>query len=819
MLSSALKSLRRSPGLSIAAILCIGLGAAATAALATLISALLLRPLPFPDAHRLVRIWLDQPGGDSRVSLSIPEFDDFRRARAFDRFVGTARVRVTALLGNGAERLRGEGVSRHYFETFGIDAAIGRVLVADDHLPSAPPALVLSHGAWMRLYGADPAVIGAPLRTTRAVYTIVGVAEAGFDGTVEDDIVEFFIPVEQYEPRSIATNRNGRSAWAVARLADGATLADAQAQVAGIQKELSREYPDVYREHRAWVEPMGESWRQRLRGGAAMLFGAAVLLLVIAAINVACLLVARVLDRRRELAVRAALGAGSRRLAGQLLTEVVILVGAGAAVGALGGPLLLDTLLRLSPVSLPHYVRPAPDATTLAITIGALALAAIVAGIAPARIAMRTDVVQTLRGGSRTPTLRHGERRWTALLIAGETALTLVLLVVAGLLLRSFSHLAGADLGFATERVARLAVTLSAADAGGTAQLPVVYDRLRAVLASQPGVEQVGLVATTLPPWDADRARIAIPASGQVRDDQGLDVGLHLADHGVLPTLDIPIVAGRNFEASDGPETARVGIISNALARVLGGNRVLGQEIAFLPQPGSSTTREPFRVVGIAGDAAWDGVVEQDTRRYLGRAGPPVRASRYDVYLSLPQSPTSVVSIGVRTAGDPAAMIQPLRRALAQVAPTSAVHWTSAMDDEIALEYAPARFYSVIVTLFAGSALLLTAIGLFALLSHAAAQRAGEMGLRLALGATPRSTSVLLLRTSLLPFVMGLIGGLVAAAIAGRLAGGLLYGVDAFDARTFIVSTTVMFAVSMAAGLIPARRVAAVDPVVTLRGD
>jgi predicted permease len=819
MLSNAFKSLRRSPGLSIAAVFCIGLGAAATAALATLISALLIRPLPFPEADRLVRIWLEQKGGDPRVSLSIPEFEDLSRVSAFDRFIGTARVRVVAPLGGGAERLRGEGVSRQYFETFGITAALGRVLIDDDHQPASAPALVLSHGAWTRFFGADPTVIGQPLRTARAVYTIVGVTQAGFDGTVEDDIVEFFIPVEHYEPRSIATNRNGRSAWAVARLAQGATLADAQAQIAGIGMELSQKHPEHYRDLRPWVEPMGESWRHRLRGGAAMLFAAAVLLLAIAAINVACLLVARVLDRRHELAVRAALGAGSRQIGGQLLAEVLILTAGGAVLGAIGGPLLLESLLRLSPVALPHYVQPAPDGITLAITIGALSVAAIIAGTAPARIAVRTDPVQTLRGGGRTPSLRHGERRWTSLLIAGETTLTLVLLVVAGLLLRSFSQLAGAELGFATERVARLAVTLSATDAGGVEQLPAAYDRLRESLLSQPGVERVGLVSATLPPWDSDRARVINSNVDSSGIDSAVDVGVHLADHGLLPTLDIKIVAGRNIAETDTANSSRVGVISAALAGVLGGERVIGQQLAFAPSPMGAAAREPFRVVGIAADAAWDGLVEQDTRRYLGQSGASARTSRYDVYLPLSQSPSTIVSIGVRTAGDPAPMIAPLRQAIAKVAPTSAVHWTSTMGDEIALEYAPARFYSVIVALFAGSALLLTSIGLFALLSHAAAQRKAEMGVRLALGATPRSASLLLLRGSLTPFVIGVVGGLAVAALALRLVGGLLYGVGAFDAATFVAATLVMLTVSIAAGLLPARRVAAVDPVLTLRGD
>ena len=205
----ALRSVRRAPALGIAAVLCIGLGASATTTVSTLVSATLLRPVPFPDAERLVRIWFDEPGVNARVSLSIPEIGDFARMRSFDAFAGTARVRTALRLEQGAERVRGEAVSRGYFDMLGIRPAIGRLLAAADHAPDAPAVIVLSHGTWARHYGSDAAIVGRELRTERAVYTIVGVTEEGFDGTVEDDIVEFFVPLERYEPVSLTTDHRG----------------------------------------------------------------------------------------------------------------------------------------------------------------------------------------------------------------------------------------------------------------------------------------------------------------------------------------------------------------------------------------------------------------------------------------------------------------------------------------------------------------------------------------------------------------------------------------------------------------------------------
>jgi putative ABC transport system permease protein len=817
---SALISLRRAPGLAIAAVVCLALGAAATTAVSTLVGALLFRPLPFPDADRLVRVWFDEPNVATRISLSIPEFEDFASVPAFELFVGTARVRVVALFGNGAERLRGEAVSPSYFEMLGLQPFLGRVLNTDDHAAGAPPALVLSHGAWMRFFGSDPAIVGRELRTARAVYTIVGVASPGFDGTVEDDIVEFFIPLQHYEPRALQTDRMSRPAWAIARLAPGRTLAEATAQVASVGATLASRYPDIYGRYRTHVEPMGESWRESLRRGGGLLFLASAALLVIAAINVGCLLLARVLDRRRELAIRTSLGADRRRVMTQLFLEAVVLVAAGGAAGAVAGPWLLDAFLALSPVALPHYVALTPDAWTLSATIFTLAVAGLMAGTVPALVGRRVEPSDVLRESGRGTLGRVREQRWTTVLIAAETALTLVLLIAGGLLLRTFTRLDTLDLGYDRDRIARLAVTLNPTDVGGTDRLPAMYARLREAIARHPGVAQVGLVTTTLPPWDADRARVTLQDGPIDPGSRGLEAGIHPSDEGLLPMLGARIVAGRNISAADAPGTAPVAVISRALARHVGGpERALGRMLHLQPDEPRGTVRD-FRIVGVVEDIAFDGLREQDTRRYIryGDDGDP-RAARYDVYLSLAQNPTTVVSIGVSTPGDPGAMIAPIRQVIGSVAPASAVHWTSTMREEVGLEYAASRFYSMIVVLFSASALAVTSVGLFALLSHAASRRISEMGLRLALGATPRSTAVLLLRTGLWPIGAGIAAGLVGAAFASRFLQGLLYGIGPFDGATFAGAVASLAAVALAAAIIPARRVASIDPVTSLRAD
>lgn len=500
MLRRAIRSLRRAPRLTLAAVLCFGLGAAATASVATLVGAALLRPLPFPSADRLARIWLAEADGNPRVSLSIPEIVDFSHASAFEPLLGTARVRVVAQLDRGAERMRGEAVSRGYFQTLGLRPAIGRVLSDSDATPDAARVIVLSHRTWVVRYGADPDVIGRTFRTERAAYTIVGVAPAGFSGTVEDDVVEFWIPLGQYEPAALLEDRVERTAWAIGRLRAGASFASAQAELDALWPPLRDAHPDLYRRLSPRIEPMGENWRASLRGSGAVLSAAALLLLIVAAINLAGLLFARVLARQRELAVCAAIGASRRQLVVQLLTEALMIVGAGSLLGAIAGPFVLDAFLALSPIALPTYLQLEPDATTLAVSIVVLGIVGVLAGCAPAFAGSRVDAGDALKSNARGAIGLQGERRWGDLVVAGEAAMTIILLVSGGLLLRSYARLERTDVGYRVDGVARLAVTLTRQDAADGPAVLALYDRLRGAIGSYPGVEQVGLVWPTLPP-------------------------------------------------------------------------------------------------------------------------------------------------------------------------------------------------------------------------------------------------------------------------------------------------------------------------------
>lgn len=811
------RSLRRRPRLALAAVACIAIGVAATQSVFTLVNAVLLRPLPFPGGDRLVRVWLAEDGGEERGSLSIPELGEMEAGlETLEAFLGTARVRLVVLFDHGAERLRGEAVTRDYFAGLGLQPRVGRFFAAEDFAAAAPRVVVLSHRTWAERYGADPQAVGRAFRTEGAAFTVIGVAPPGFQGTVEDDVVEFWTPLPQYLPANQLAARDVRPAWFIGRMKPGIAPAAVQAEASALFAALAKEYPESYRRRHPRVEAMGENWRAGWRGGSALVLGAAALLLLIAALNVGGLLLARSLERRQELAVRSALGASRGRILAQLFAEAALLVGVGGALGAAAAPFVLRAFLASAPVPLPGYVTIGADPTLVAVVLLVLSASALVAGIAPAALASRVDPADALRGAGRGAIGSGREKRWATLMLAGEIALTLVLLVGGSLLLRSYGRLAGLDPGFRTQGLVRLAITLSEHDVPDAA-LPAFYDRVRQELAREPGVESVGLVAPTLPPWDPARVRIRFHGLSEAQREDGLDVGVHVADHQFFATLGVPLLAGRGLEPGDGPGT-RVAVVSRSLAGRLGGvDAALGQELQ-LPDDWA-VSAGPARVVGVVEDVAYDGVAD-DTRRYIRYGTDGDRhAARDDVYLSLGAFPAGRVSVAVATRRDAAAALDPLRRRLGALAPTSALHWTSTMEEELAAEYAPSRFHALLVNAFSASALLLAGVGLFALLSNMVVRRETEIGLRVALGASRGSVLRLVAAAGARPLLLGAAGGLAAALALSRFAATLLYGVGPFDPLSFAAAALALALVAAVAAVLPARRATAIEPMAALRGE
>jgi putative ABC transport system permease protein len=767
------RGLRRAPGVSLAAIACAALGVAATSAVATVVFATVLRPMPFPESHRLVRVWLARDDGtDARVSLSIPEVRELEGSiPAFDALLATARSRTVAMFDGGARRIRGEAVTRDYFSTLGVQAQLGRLLQDDDYRPAAERVIVLSEATWRQQFGSDPAVIGRSLRTDAGPVTVTGVVAGTFQGTVEEDVVEFWSPLPQYQPVRLVTERAERESWVLGRLRPGVTAAVAEQQIRSHFQEVARQYPEVYRGLGARVEPFGENWRGRLRTGGWILLSAAVLLLLVGALNVAGLLASRALARQSETAVAIALGAHRWQITAHAALEALLLVGIGGAIGVALSPAVLTAFLQLSPVALPTYIVLAPDAGTVLVAFGSIVLVSMIAAAIPASLATRTAPAEALRTGGRSSVSGRKERQWGGVLVAAETA------------------------------------------------FPAFFERLRSELRSVPGADSVALVSPTLPPWDPDRTRVHAASLGGDTQNRGLPTGVHMIDASFLSLLRIPLVAGRNVTDSDRGGLRTPALISRSLAERLGGvEAVMGRE-ATLDDDGVNPA-VTIAVVGVVENVAYDGLGEQGTGRLI-RYGDPTdaRGTDIDVYLPLSAVPSRQISIGARTSGDPAALIEPLRRAIARVAPNSAVHWTGTMRDELALEYAAPRFFAVLVSTFSTATLALSGMGIFAVLSHLVTRRSREIGLRRALGSSERQILTYVIQLALVPLGLGIAVGLGLALLLSSVVSGMLYGVTALDIRAFASSALLIASAAAAGTIVPARRASHVDPMVTLRGE
>ena len=793
------------------------MGVAASATALSLAWTVTLRPLPFPNGDRMVRVWLAS-AENPRLDMSIPDLHDIKASiPAFEQFEGTARVRLVALFGEGAARLRGEAVTPGYFNFLDVRSTLGRTFAAADHAPGAPGVALISHSTWRRFYGSDPQVIGRTLRSERATFEIIGVMPPDFTGSIENDIVEFWIPLSQYIPAPMAQSRMTRQSWAIGLLRPGSTIDEARVQLQRLGATLNGQHGTLYQGLTLGVEPFAENWRTGVRGSAILLLLAAIALLVIAVVNVTGISLARALDRRREFALRRALGADARRIAMLPFLDAAIASLVGGALGAAASPFLLELLLGVAPITLPSYLRPDVSGPIPLFIAAICALTAVASGLLPALEARKAGPASALNDGARGQVGGRHAARTGRILVTAQVALTTGLVVVVALLGRSFQSLNTVPLGYRTD-ITRLAVTASPSDLTGD---PVAFRaKLVNELRGQPGVRDVGLAWPTLPPWDPDRLTFTHTALGEVTPEHAPRTSVHAIDPRLLDVMGMKVVHGRGIEARDITAAAPVVLVSESLAERLGGNeRVIGTDLVLTSEGASVPTRA--QIVGVVSDVEWDGFGSDDTGRMLRWRTGDRSPQRYDAYYSIDQAPDAraLVSIAVHVTGDPAASIARLSRALGTVAPASAVHWASSMRDELAAEYRYTSFALYLASAFGVVALILAGIGIFATLSHNVAGRVPEYAIRLALGATPTKVRVGVLGSGLrLAFTGAVIGG-VLAAVASRAIGQLLYGVSPADPLAYAAASVVLLAISLVACWLPARRAARVDPMKSLRGE
>jgi len=828
-LAITLRRLVRSPRLSLAAIVCIAIGSAATTAALTLVSATLLRGLPFPEAARLVRLWIAAEGGETRGALSYADLTDLSASLlssdgasrpTLESLEATARARLQFQSGGGARRVEGEAVTSGYFRLLGVTPILGRAFAADDHAGGGRPVMLLDYRTWGERFGFDENVVGRSVKTDRGEFTVVGVLPASFTGSVEDDSgeLEFWVPIESYLTPAARQDRSFNNIWALGRLPPGGSRAVLSARLEALSRRLAEIHPDSFGDRHFTSEALGENWRAKVRTGSWLLVVAASLLLLVAAANVAVLFVAKALGDRHEIAVRGALGAERRRLILEALYEPVALVLAGCALGALVGPPLLRTFAGRNSLTeeqifgIPSFVRLEIDPTAALLSCVAFLVTALVAALIPAWLASRADPLQLLEAGGRSTIGRGRSGRWSSVLIVGEVALTTLLLFGSTLLARSYRSLTTQDLGFRSDHLLRIGLFVNPQEVEAREDLWPLYRRLHDDLEGAPGVERVGVVWPTVPMDWPIRESLAVDGMAPpdpARPASGLEVGFFVADSEFFEVTRIPLLAGRRFDDRDAPGATRAALVSETLARRIaagsgGGDleSVIGREAVL-----GADERTPIRIVGVVGDTRFGGPREEDSPLH-----------RQEVYLYLRQSPQRLFSFTIRAAGDPAALAPTLVRRLGGLAPLSATDWVGPFDRLLTNLYlSDTRFLLAVVASFSLAALLLAAVGLFALLSEAVVRRRPEIGLRQALGATPRRVIRSLLANGLRLTVLGLGTGAVLAAIFGRALRAYVYAVTTSDPGSFVLSAAVLLVVAVLAGWLPARAAARVDPSKVLR--
>jgi predicted permease len=790
----AVRALLKRPGFAILAILTLALGVGATTAIFTVVNAILLRPLPYREAGRLVHVHIR--GGDGEVyPLPDSDFAAWRdRHEAFETISVVDSGQGFSLAGDGPpERVIALDVTDRFFAVLGVSAAIGRTFDPGADDPKAVRTVVLSDRFWQKHFHGDARVVGRQILLDGAPHTVIGVMPPSF--SFERPDFDMWRAMAMQPPR----RRGPFYTWGIARLKPGTDLVQANASLAVVAESLKRQYPGPNR-WRFEVVPL----KQQMVGDVSrilyLLFGAVACLLLIATANVANLLLARASSREREIAVRRAIGAGRGRIVTQLMTESLVLAAAAGATGLAVAAWGTRALLAMAPEGIPRISEVTMSGEVFVFALGAATLAGIAFGVAPALRASRTELVDALKDG-RGGTASAGHRRTQRALVVAEIALAVMLSISAGLMMRSFAALKRVNPGFASSRV--LAVLLSAPSSryDTPQKVSAFYDAVEAKLRTLPSVQSVGSSVSLPPDQNAMTDNFLVEGQTLPPNQSAPVAPLLMADGGYFRTLGVPLVDGRFFDDRDTLDKPGVVIVNETLARrYFPGGRAVGRR---LKDGGPERPNNPYmEIVGVVGDVKYEGL---DT--------PPEPA----FYLASAQSPQSRRFVILRTASDPRAAANPVRTAVAAIDREVAISRVWTMDELMSESMAPPRFRTALVAVFALSGLLLAAIGIYGVMAFAVAERTHELGLRVALGASSRDVLTLVLGEAILLAGAGVVLGLTGAAAGAKLLASLLFGVGPIDAVTFAATAGLLVATALVASYVPARRALAVDPMEALR--
>jgi predicted permease len=792
----AIRMLGQKPAFTFIVVLALSIGIGANTAIFSVVNAILLRPLPYKNPDRLSMIWMNNPKlGVAEDWHSFPNYTDYKEQNQVFEDMAAFNSRSFNLTGTGDPvRVTGAWTTASLFSVLGVEPLLGQVFTVEAEEPGKDLVVVLSQGLWQRRFASDPNIIGQPINLNGTNRTVVAVMPATFAFPEKES--EVWVPLAVSPQRRQA--RNSFSLKAVGRLKPGVTIDQARADMGAIGQRLDEQYFQAG--YGANLVPLHQQETSKVKSALIVLLAAVAFVLLIACANVANLLLARAAVREREIAIRVSLGAGRGRLIRQLLTESALLALIGGAIGVLLAMWGLQGLIALSPADIPRLEQIHIDARVLAFTFGISLLTGFIFGLAPALQASSPDLHETLKEGGRGSTGGARGKLVRNALVVCEIALSLVLLIGAGLLIKSFMRLQQFDLGFNPDNILTMRVQLPGTKYREGKQVSEFYKQLLERMETVPGVQSAGAISTIFLSDTPNSTNFTIEGRPVPTGAEAIEVPLDSVSPNYFRVMGIGLLRGREFDDRDVDGATPVAIINDTFARRFFPNEdPLGKRYVY----GQPDTRNPWiAIVGVVSDMRRTGFDKEE---------------RPETFLPEAQNPDGTLTIVARTTGEPANFATALRNEVWALDKDQSVFDIKTMDQTLSEMISQRRFTMLLLGVFAGVALILAAVGIYGVMSYSVTQRTHEIGIRMALGAQSSNVLSLIVGQGVKLVLLGVGLGLAASFLLTRLMLSLLYGVSATDPLTFSVISLILIGVALLACLVPARRAAKVDPMVALR--
>ena len=788
-----LRSLLKRPGFTVIALVALALGIGANTAIFSLVNAVVLQPLPYPDPDRLVWVFGNVRNGTSRASVAPGDFLDFRsQNQTFEQFAASGTVPLPLnLTGSGEpERLSASLVTGNYFQAFGVVPALGRGFSLENEKPGQDQVTVLSHAFWQKNFGGDPGIVNKTITLSGKAYVVIGV----MPDIRLPQAAQLWVPMN-FDADPEMKQRHAHFLRPIGRLKEGVSLAQAQADTDRIAAQLEQQFPDS---NTGWNLRL-VSLREQLLGGSRtmvfILFGAVGLVLLIACANVANLLLVRAAAREKEIALRTALGASRFRIVRQMITESLLLSILGGVLGALLATWGVQVLVSLSENAIPPTVKVGIDATVLGFTLLISLITGILFGLAPAFRTMKVNLIDSMKDGIRGSGESALRNRTRSLLVVFESAVAVMLLIGAGLLVRSLIALQQVDPGFDANNVLTMRVELAMAKYDTPEKASNFFEQLEGRVANLPGVEAAGLVTELPLSGQPNDMPFIVEGRPPVALNERLGADFRRVNTQYFDALRIPLLRGRNFTEQEVRQGDKVLVVSQGLVDVAFPNEeALGKRII------TGMRSEPYEIIGIVGDI------------YHRSLEVPPYATMY-----FPTRQAGRENLVIRTQGDPLNIAGSVRKEIRALDPDQPVAAVRPMTEWVHSSVATPRYRTTLLTLFAVLAMILAATGIYGVMSYSVAQRTHEIGVRMALGARQFDVLKLVVRQGMLLALIGVVVGLGGAYALTRVMSSLLFGITERDPLTFGVVAALLMAVAFLACFVPARRATKVDPLTALR--